>query len=119
MRPPPAAVGQYSSARGQTPPAFIGVVEMNKFICILVLLATGNVAVATPAADLKPTRAVYAVSRDGKTVGDATYSLSSNPDGSWTLQSETKGSAGMARLVGLDVHEQSTFRRDNGKAQGQ
>ena len=78
---------------------------------------------ATPAAfanslDLKPTRAVYAVQRDGKTIGDASYTLAANGDGSWTLESVTKGSAGMAKLVGLDVHEQSTFRWDHGKAEG-
>jgi hypothetical protein len=78
---------------------------------------------ATPAAfanslDLKPTHAVYAVQRDGRTIGDASYTLAANGDGSWTLESVTKGSAGMAKLVGLDVHEQSTFRWDHGKAEG-
>src|SRR4051812_7482950 len=68
--------------------------------------------------DLKPTHAVYAVQRDGKTIGDASYTLATNDDGSWTLESVTKGSAGMAKLVGLDVREQSTFRWDHGKAQG-
>jgi len=88
---------------------------MRRLVFILLL--------ATPAAfanslDLQPTRAVYAVQRDGKTVGDASYTLAANGDGSWTLESVTKGSAGMAKLVGLDVHEQSTFRWDHGKAQG-
>ena len=80
-------------------------------------------AAAAPAAfgnsfDLKPTHAVYAVQRDGKTIGDANYTLSTNGDGVWTLDSVTKGSAGMAKLVGLDVREQSTFRWDHGKAEG-
>ena len=68
--------------------------------------------------DLKPAHAVYAVQRDGKVIGDASYTLSANGDGSWTLESVTKGSAGMAKLVGLDVHEQSTFHWDQGKAEG-
>lgn len=69
-------------------------------------------------ADLKPQHAVYSVVRDGKAVGDATYSLASNPDGSWTLQSITKGTAGMAKLFGLDVHEESTFRWASGRPEG-
>lgn len=68
--------------------------------------------------DLKATHAVYAVQRDGKTIGDASYTLATNNDGSWTLESVTKGSAGMAKLVGLDVREQATFRWEHGKAQG-
>ena len=62
--------------------------------------------------------ATYAVVRDGKPLGDATYSLIANDDGSWTLHSETRGSAGMAKLFGLDVREESTFRWQDGKPQG-
>jgi hypothetical protein len=82
------------------------------------VLGAISFAAAAAGADLKPQHAVYAVVRDGKPIGDATYSLASNPDGSWTLESITKGSAGMARLVGLDVREQSTFRWENGQPQG-
>jgi hypothetical protein len=83
----------------------------------LVLLATAHAA--TPvAADLKPQQAVYAVTRDGQVIGEATYSLAPAGDGVWTLESVTRGSAGMAKLVGLDVHEQSTFRWDHGAAEG-
>jgi len=85
---------------------------------LALITALAGFANVAPGSELKPQHAVYAVARDGKTVGDATYSLAGNPDGSWTLQSETRGSAGMAKLVGLDVHEQSTFRWDNGQAQG-
>jgi len=81
-------------------------------------LAGASLVASAANADLKPQHAVYSVARDGKPVGDATYSLASNPDGTWTLQSETRGSAGMAKLVGLDVQEQSTFRWDNGQPQG-
>jgi len=89
-------------------------------ICFVMTAALASMSILAPAAaaDLKPQRAVYSVARDGKPVGDATYSLASNPDGTWTLQSVTTGSAGMAKLVGLDVHEQSTFRWDNGQPQG-
>ncbi|TLY47895.1 MAG: DUF3108 domain-containing protein [Gammaproteobacteria bacterium] len=67
---------------------------------------------------LKPMSATYSVVRDGKTVGDATYTLASNPDGTWTLRSETHGTAGIARLAGLDVREESTFRWQDGRIDG-
>ena len=73
---------------------------------------------AAHAAALKPMNATYAVVRNGKPLGDASYSLVANKDGSWTLRSVTKGSAGMAKLLGLDVHEESTFRWQDGKPQG-
>jgi len=84
----------------------------------LALLLLAPFAAHAAALELKPTTAVYAVARDGKVVGDAHYSLAANGDGSWTLESTTKGSAGMAKLVGLDVHEQSTFRWNAGKPEG-
>ena len=67
---------------------------------------------------LKAQHASYTVIRNGKAMGDASYTLAHNPDGSWTLQSVTKGSAGMAKLVGLDVREESTFRWNDGKPEG-
>lgn len=70
------------------------------------------------AANLRPMMATYSVTRDGKPIGDANYSLAANSDGSWTLRSQTRGSAGMAKLLGLDVREESTFRWIDGKAQG-
>jgi hypothetical protein len=78
------------------------------------LLAVSSFS-ATHAADLKPASAVYTVSRDGKTIGDANYTLSANPDGTWTLRSEMRGTSGTARLIGLNVHEESTFRWNGGK----
>jgi Protein of unknown function (DUF3108) len=83
----------------------------------LLLLSVQASAFATPT-ELKPQHATYTVARDGKPMGDATYSLANNSDGSWTLSSVTKGSAGMAKLVGLDVREESTFRWHDGKAEG-
>jgi hypothetical protein len=80
------------------------------------LLAALPVA-AVHAAELKPATAVYAVTRDGSAIGDSNFSLKQNPDGSWTLTSDTRGTAGKARLLGIDVHEESTFRWNGGKPQ--
>ena len=91
---------------------------MRTSIVLLAILVAGIAVPAAVAASLKPMSATYSVVRDGKAVGDALYSLVANQDGSWTLRSVTKGSAGMARLVGLDVREESTFRWLDGKPEG-
>jgi len=88
---------------------------MRKPLFVFALLA---VAGSAGAAALQPLTATYSVVRDGKPIGDANYSLSANPDGTWTLRSQTRGSAGMAKLLGLNVREESTFRWSDGKAQG-
>jgi hypothetical protein len=85
---------------------------------LLAILLAGAVVSLAMAASLRPMSATYSVVRDGKAVGDALYTLVANQDGSWTLRSVTKGSAGMARLVGLDVREESTFRWLDGRPQG-
>lgn len=81
--------------------------------CLLVLPT-----LACADATLKPEQATYTVSRDGKAIGTATYSLAPNADGSWTLHSQTRGTSGMAKLLGLDVREDSTFTLRDGKLQG-
>ena len=85
---------------------------------LLIPLLSAGLLAGAHGATLKPMTVQYSVSRDGKAVGEATWSLSANNDGTWTLRSETKGSAGMAKLVGLNVTEESTFRLRDGKAQG-
>jgi hypothetical protein len=87
---------------------------MNKYLFLVALAAVTLHA----SASLRPMTATYSVIRDGHTVGDANYALVANDDGSWTLRSQTRGSAGMAKLMGLDVREESTFRWQDGKPQG-
>ena len=82
------------------------------------LLAALALVGSAGAANLRPMNATYSVVRDGKAIGDAHYILVANPDGTWTLRSQTHGSAGMAKLLGLDVREESTFRWTDGKPQG-
>lgn len=91
---------------------------MRKFASTFTALALAVAACAAHASGLKPMTAVYTVTRNGKAIGDATYTLKSNSDGTWTLTSVTHGTAGMARLLGLDVREESTFRWLDGKAMG-
>ncbi|MDC8012056.1 DUF3108 domain-containing protein [Tahibacter soli] len=66
----------------------------------------------------KPFAATYNVIRNGKPVGETTMTLSDRGDGTWTLTSQTKGTAGMARMLGLDVKEESNFRWKDGKPEG-
>jgi len=89
---------------------------MRKSLFAFALL--GVAGASSGASSLKPMTATYSVIRDGKPIGDANYSLVANPDGTWTLRSQTRGSAGMAKLFGLDVREESTFRWTDGKPQG-
>lgn len=67
---------------------------------------------------LKPEQASYVVTRDGKAIGMATYALAANADGTWTLRSETRGTGGMAKLLGLDAREDSVFSVHDGVLQG-
>lgn len=83
-----------------------------------ILIVAASTALAARATDLQSSHVTYSVSRDGKAIGTSAYTLARNPDGSWTLRSETRGSAGMAKLLGLDVREESTFILRDGKAEG-
>lgn len=85
------------------------------------LFAAGLLALSVSAfadATLKPEQAAYTVTRDGKAIGTATYALAANADGTWTLHSETRGTGGMAKLLGLDVREDSVFGLRDGRLQG-
>lgn len=69
-------------------------------------------------AALQAEQASYEVSRDGKVIGSAHYALARNADGSWTLRSDTHGTSGMAKWLGLYVREASTFTMRDGMPQG-
>ncbi|MBL8300174.1 MAG: DUF3108 domain-containing protein [Rhodanobacteraceae bacterium] len=86
-----------------------------RLLALLALLAAQPAAAdpvaTTPPAmrELKPFVATYDVQRGGKTIGEATMTLSRGDASQWTLTTETRGTAGMARLLGLDVREESRF----------
>jgi hypothetical protein len=64
---------------------------------------------------LKPFVATYDVKRGGKIIGEATMTLNQAGANEWTLVTETRGTAGMAKLLGLDVREESRFTDVDGK----
>ena len=77
-------------------------------------LSLASSAIAAPT----PFTAVYAVSRDGKVIGESKVTLADKGKGDWTLTTETHGTAGMARMLGLDVREESQFRWKDGMPEG-
>ncbi len=85
---------------------------------LLIVLAINLAAMTTAnAADtaIKPFHADYATLRNGSELGRTTLDLSDNGDGSWTLRSETHGTAGMAKLAGVHIVETSRFRWKDGR----
>jgi len=86
-------------------------------ISALILLA-GVAAQATESAPVKPFQADYEVLRNGKELGRATLALRPLGDGTWEFSNRTKGTKGMASLLGVDVVEKSTFRWRDGQPEG-
>lgn len=87
---------------------------------LILLLASLFLAPATAATQNSPISefsAVYDVSRNGSNVGRATLELRDNHDGTWTFESHTDGTEGLARVAGLRVSETSTFRWHDGRPQ--
>jgi hypothetical protein len=84
-------------------------------------LALGSFAAAPAVAGdipVQPFHAEYATLRNGDELGRTTLDLSDNGDGSWTLRSETKGTAGLARIAGIRIVETSRFRWKDGRPEG-
>ena len=73
---------------------------------LIALLLAPMLAVATP----KAYHAEYAVSRNGSAQATATVNYGPQANGRWQLSSHTKGSQGMAALVGFDSDENSILR---------
>lgn len=74
------------------------------------------VSATTPGnAPVAPFHLEYATSRNYTLLGHTTLDLSRNGDGTWTLRSETKGTEGLASLLGINVTETSRFHWQDGK----
>jgi len=79
----------------------------------LVTLCCCCIAFASGASPLRPFQADYEVLRNGSPLGRAKLALR-DVDGSWEFTSHTKGTTGMAGMLGLDVEETSLFRWHDG-----
>ncbi|MEP7042669.1 MAG: DUF3108 domain-containing protein [Dokdonella sp.] len=78
-----------------------------------------NFAVLAPAlaaeSALKSFHAEYATLQNDSELGRTTLDLHDNGDGSWTLRSETNGTAGLAKIAGIHIVETSRFRWQDGR----
>lgn len=79
-----------------------------RWIGLIALVMAGAAGAADPS-PLPPFQADYQVLRNGKELGRATLSLQQGANGTWEFSSQTRGTKGMASLVGLDIVEKSTF----------
>ncbi len=77
-------------------------------------VATGFAAAGN--APLAGFKASYEVLRNGKPLGKATLDLH-DAGNDWEFVSDTQGTAGMAAMVGAEVHEKSTFTWNASKPQ--
>lgn len=76
------------------------------FALAVLPFAGSAAAIATP----KAFTARYAVSQNGQPMGEATVTLRPGPDGTWLLRKDTRGTAGLAALLGASTQETSRFR---------
>lgn len=81
-------------------------------LCVCVAIAHADTA------PLLAFNADYQVLRNGKELGHATLRLRAQENDTWEFSSQTRGTAGMASLLGLDIVEKSTFRWHEGQPQG-
>ena len=88
------------------------------FALCLAMLACSPILAAADLIAVAPFQADYQVLRNGKELGEATLALRDAGHGTWEFTSQTRGTKGMASLLGVDVVEKSTFRWRDGIPQG-
>ncbi|MGH8212923.1 MAG: DUF3108 domain-containing protein [Rhodanobacteraceae bacterium] len=84
------------------------------FIAVLPLLLAG----AALAAPLPAFTARYQLSKDGSPIGEATMTLQSAGDGTWTFTTASKGTSGLAALMSANIQETSKFRWKGSSPEG-
>lgn len=75
-------------------------------VAVLAGMATGATAAPAP---LPAFVAHYQLLRDGSAMGTATLTLTRGKDGTWTFTTTSKGTSGLAGLLGISSHETSVF----------
>src|SRR5690242_9482226 len=79
---------------------------LRAFIATAALLFAGG-AFAAP---LPAFTAHYQLSKDGSPIGEATLTLAPSRDGAWTFTTDSKGTSGLAAMLGINARETSSFR---------
>jgi hypothetical protein len=87
---------------------------MRRALALLCLLAATVPAIASAGAP-HPYTARYEVLRNGERMGDATIRFAALPNGRYDLSTRTRGSGGMAALLGVSVDERSILRWHDGR----
>lgn len=90
---------------------------MPRLLSFLFVLVPCLASATTADVPLHPFHAEYRTLRDGDAVGITMLVLATAADGTWTLNSETRGTNGLARLAGIHVVETSHFRWIDGHLQ--
>jgi hypothetical protein len=84
----------------------------------LVAIATLLCAAGAFAAPLPAFTAHYELLRNGSPLGEATMTLTAVGDGTWTFTTDSKGTSGLAAMLGINAREVSTFRWKGDMPQG-
>lgn len=79
-----------------------------RFLLALTLATTFAAAAAT-APPVPAFSARYQLLRNGNPIGEATLILSDGKNGAWTFTTTSKGTSGLAGLLGATTHETSVF----------
>lgn len=111
-RPWPLLVAQFRATRGDCAVARFGVHRIVRF-ALLAFFASLSVATASAAdraAPIAPFHAEYTTARNGDVLGRTVLELVDNRDGTWTLSSDTRGTEGLAGLLGIELKETSRLR---------
>ena len=87
---------------------------MRRILAPLVLLAAILPAVASATAP-KPYTARYEVLRNGERLGEATIRFAALPNGRYDFTSSTRGSNGLAAVLGVSIDERSILRWQDGR----
>lgn len=84
---------------------------MQHFRKIALILALATVCCTAAAATPVPAfTAHYRLLKNGSRIGSATLTLVRGASGTWTLTTRSKGTAGLASLLGASIEETSSFR---------
>ena len=89
---------------------------MRNFLLLALLAATSAPAAQAPstAPAVRGYVAEYALLRNGKQEGRASITLAALDDGNWELRNETRGTSGLAGLIGFRIDERSRVQWRDG-----
>ena len=87
---------------------------MRTFLASALLALAGALAAEPADAPISAFHARYDLSHNGDPMGQAEIRLEQGPGGEWTFVTASKGSGGLAGLVGAEINERTRFRWRDG-----